>query len=205
MIDNIYIEYDTEKLIDKTLPEPDLLDYYNRLARREIMLNCEIDDSCVDYAKQIIEWNIRDKDIPVIERKPIKIFINSCGGLVSAAWTLIDTMIASETPIITVGLGCIYSAASMIFIAGHKRLCLPHATYMIHDGYIQNSDSVAKMIDDIEFQKTGEEKVKQYYISRTNITESLYDEKYRVNWYMQSEDMLKYGIADTIISSLSEV
>lgn len=198
----IDIEIPVERIFDKVLPEPDILEYYNRISRREIMLNCEIDDTCVDYAKQIMEWNIKDRDIPIEDRTPIKIYINSGGGLLTAAWSLIDAMLLSKTPVITYGIGCIYSAASMIFIAGHKRYCLPHASYMIHDGSSVSADSISRMVDDIEFTKQGEEKVKQYFIERTSITPELYDTKYRMNWWMYPDEMIKYGIASAVITSL---
>ena len=79
---------------------------------------------------------------------------------------------------------------------------MPHSTYMIHDGYSQSADSIAKMIDNIEFTKRGEAVVKDFYLSRTNITSELYDQKYRVNWYFDTEEMLKYHIADEVITSL---
>lgn len=201
MIDNV--ECEVLPLFDKSLPDPATLDYYNRLSRREIMINSEIDDTCVEYAKQIMEWNKEDENVPILERCPIKIFINSLGGALFSAWSLIDVMLLSKTPIITIGIGCMYSAASMIFLAGHKRYCLPHSTYMIHDGssYFP-SGSTAKMIDDIEFTKRGEEKVKEYFISRTKITPELYDAKYRVNWWMYPEDLIEYSIATDIISNL---
>lgn len=198
----INIEIPVEKIFDRTLPDPDILDYYNRIARREIMLNSEIDDTCVDFAKQIMEWNVADRDIPVEERTPIKIYINSGGGLLTAVWSLIDAMLLSKTPVITYGIGSIYSTASMIFIAGHKRYCLPHASYMIHDGSSVSADSISRMVDDIEFTKQGEEKVKEYFIERTSITPELYDAKYRMNWWMYPDEMLKYGIASSVITSL---
>lgn len=193
------------ELFDKTLPDPVMLDYYNRIFRREFVLNCEVDENCVELAKQIIDWNREDKDKPIEERTPIIIYINSGGGTVSDAYALIDAMILSKTPIITVGLGVIYSAASMIFIAGHKRYCLPHATYMIHDGFSSQMNTTAKMLDDLEFTKKNEEKTKEYYVSRTTISPELYDQKYRVDWYMDADEMLKYHIVDKVVTDLSEV
>lgn len=197
--------FNLDELTDRSLPNPELLDYYNRLARREIMLNCEIDDTCVEYAKQIIDWNREDSGIEPSQRRPIKIYIHSGGGSLYAAWSLIDAMILSKTPIITIGLGCIYSAASMIFIAGHKRYCAPHSTYMIHDGHTQTSDNVAKVLDTLEFTKAGEEKIKQYYVERTKITPELYDKQYRSDWYLHVDEMKEYGIIDSVVTDLSEI
>lgn len=149
-----------------------------------------------------MEWNVEDKDTPIEERKPIRLFINSNGGDPDSAYTLIDAMILSKTPVYVIGMGNIYSAASMIFIAGHKRYVLPHARYMIHDGYIKHGDNVAKLIDDFEFTKKNEENIKNYFVSRTKIPAELYDSKYRSNWYMFPEEMLEYGVADEILTSL---
>jgi hypothetical protein len=41
--------------------------------------------------------------------------------------------------------------------------------------------------------------VKNYVISNTKISESLYDDKYRVEWYMFSDEAKKYGICDYIV------
>ena len=42
------------------LPDPALLDYYTRLEKREIFLNCDIDDSICDFSMQILQWNAED-------------------------------------------------------------------------------------------------------------------------------------------------
>lgn len=199
------ITYGVKDIFNKTLPDPELLDYYNRLARREIFINTEIDDTCVDYAKTIMEWNFEDINTPAEERMPIKIYLNSPGGGVSQAYSLIDAMLLSQTPVITIGMGMIYSAASMIFIAGHKRYCLPHATYMIHDGYTRQNNSTAKALDDLEFTKKNEEETKRYYIERTKISPELYDSKYRVDWYMTAKEMVELGIADEIVTDFTKM
>ena len=73
-------EPSVETLFNQSLPEPELLDYYNRFSNREIFINDFVDDLCVEYAKFIMDWNRADKDIPIEERKTIKIYItyNNC-------------------------------------------------------------------------------------------------------------------------------
>lgn len=49
--------------------------------QRRIYLNCEIDENIVDSAVyHILRYNRLDKDIPIEDRIPIKIYINSPGG-----------------------------------------------------------------------------------------------------------------------------
>ena len=52
---------------------------------------------------------------------------------------------------------------------------------------------------------TGEEKLKRYVLKNTSIDEETYDKNYRKDWFMFSEDILKYKIADKIIDNLEEV
>ena len=49
---------------------------------RRIYINCEVDESIIDTAVyNILRYNRIDKGIPVEERKPITIYINSPGGM----------------------------------------------------------------------------------------------------------------------------
>jgi ATP-dependent Clp protease protease subunit len=68
---------EVKELSRTVLPEPDLLNFYNQKAQRQIYINEMIDDPIVDYAYQIIQWNKDDKDLPIEHRKKIKIFLHS--------------------------------------------------------------------------------------------------------------------------------
>ena len=63
--DIIFDEIEVEGLTKDVLPEPELLEYYNRLSRREILWNADIGTDAVDLASLILRWNRKDKDIPV--------------------------------------------------------------------------------------------------------------------------------------------
>ena len=108
-------------LKDVNLPDPDLLYYYNMMDNREIFVNFDIDENLIVNSYDIIKWNKEDKNIPIEERKPIKIFINSDGGCLNSILNLIDTIKLSKTPIITIGMGKAYSAGGLLLMAGHKR------------------------------------------------------------------------------------
>ena len=73
---------DVGGVLDTTLPDPTMVEYYRRLKKREILWNDDISDATIDIALYIKKWNAEDKGIAPEERKPIKIFINSDGGSV---------------------------------------------------------------------------------------------------------------------------
>jgi ATP-dependent protease ClpP protease subunit len=77
---------------------------------------------------------------------------------------------------------------------------MKHSTFLCHDGSSFAYDSMSKLKDRMEFE-TGqmEEKTKQYIIAQTDITDELYQEKYRKEWYMYADEAKQYGIVDYII------
>lgn len=187
------------------LPSPELLDYYNRIDNRIIFINDVIDDYIVDYSMKIIEWNKEDKDISATERKPIKIFINSDGGSVGAILNLINIIEISKTPVYTIGMDRCYSSGGLLLMSGHKRYILNMTTYLVHDGYTGSQGSTGKMIDNLEFTKALEDKVKIFILSHSTISEKLYKENYRKDWFMFSDEIISYGIADKIITDIDEI
>lgn len=102
------------------LPDPSLLDYYKRLENREILINQNIDDGTVEWTQEIIQWNREDKDIPVKDRKPIKIFINSNGGSLNSIMELITICNLSKTPVYAIGMGKCYSAGGLLLMGVPK-------------------------------------------------------------------------------------
>ena len=94
------------------------------------LLMDEISDStCKDVISFIISKNLT-KPYP----KYLQLVINSGGGDLQAAFALIDTMKGSAIPVRTVGLGCVASAAVLIFISGEKghRVLTPNTSILSH-------------------------------------------------------------------------
>lgn len=113
---------------------------------RRIYVNCDIDENIINFAVyHILRYNRMDKDIPINERKPIKIYISTPGGVVTAGYALIDAIMTSKTPVYTINLGTAYSMGFLIFIAGTKRFSMPSATYLLHDGSSFAWDSTNKL------------------------------------------------------------
>lgn len=201
--DDIDIQFeDVGYLIDDPLPNPDLLEFYRRIAKREMFLNGIIDDTAFDVSMYVKKWNAEDKGKPIEERTSIKLFINSDGGDANAVMNVIDTILLSKTPVITIGMGRVYSSGGLLLMAGHKRYVFPHTSCLIHDGYSGVIGSMGKVLDTAEFNKAFEEQIKRYILSRTKITSEMYDKNYRRDWFIFADDMIKYGIADDIITDI---
>lgn len=196
---------DMADMLDAFLPDPGLLELYRRLKKREIVWNDDIDDATIDIALYIKKWNEEDKGVDVNDRKPIKIFINSDGGSVDSVLHVIDMIRLSKTPVYTIGMGRCYSAGGLLLMAGNKRYIFPHTSCLIHDGSSGAIGSIGKMLDNLEFTKQLEEKLKQYILASTHITEEVYNQNYRRDWFLFSDEMIDLGIADEIVTDIDAI
>lgn len=204
-LDDLIGEMNLGDVANVKLPDPSLAEYYIRKRNREILLNTCIYDDFAETYQDIIRWNKEDEGIDPKDRKPIKIYINSDGGVVSAVMAVCDLLIMSKTPVITIGLGKCYSSGGLLLMAGSKRYLLPNCTILIHDGSSGAEGSTGKMMDSLEFTKELEKRVKQYIISRTAITEQTYDMMYRRDWWIFAEDAVRLQIANKIVTDISEI
>lgn len=196
---------DIGELMESTLPPPELVEFYRGLNNREIVWNDVISDCTISIPLYIIKWNREDRDIPVEERKPIKIWINSDGGDTNVTLFLANVIALSKTPIITIGMGRSYSSGGLLLMAGHKRLIFDSTSVLIHDGSSGVIGDTGKVIDNLEFTKEMEVRVRDFILKHTQIPAELLDKNYRRDWFLFSEDVIKYGIADKIITDIDEV
>ena len=170
---------------------------------RRLYLIAPVDEAAIEtIVYHIFRYNYLDRDIEVSQRKPIHIYISTYGGDEISAFSIIDACLNSETPVYMINIGACMSAGLLIYLAGHKRFSMPHSQFLLHDGQTGGmvQESVAKARDRMEFETIQlEEVVKDYVISRTNISEDLYDEKYLREWYFLPTEGKQLGVVDYII------
>ena len=145
-------------------------------------------------------WNRRDEEegLNIEERKPIKIYIDSCGGSLTDAFTIIDSIRMSKTPVITIATGCAYSAGFFIFISGHKRIAYPHASFLYHEGSATNGGTASQFRNFADFYDIQLTQLKQIVLNYTDIDEDEYNKHKKDDWWMTAEDAINYGMADKI-------
>ena len=156
--------------------------------------------------EQILDFNRRDEGIEPEEREPIRLYINSPGGDVTEGFALISAIELSKTPIYTINMGQWSSMAFLIGIAGHKRLSLPKASFLMHDGSIFLYGSANKVKDRVEFENRCEnEIVKPFVLTHSKMSEEDYDRLDRKEFYMMAEDALELEFIDEIITDLGAI
>jgi ATP-dependent Clp protease protease subunit len=107
-------------------------DVYSRLLRdRIIFLGTEIDDQVANVViSQLLLLAAEDSE------KDIQLYINSPGGIAYAGMAIYDAIQYVEPEVSTICVGMGMSAAAMVLAGGSagRRLALPSARIMIHQG-----------------------------------------------------------------------
>ena len=186
------------------LPDPGLIQVYQDLKNRVIWIDHEIDKDCLDVISKIIQWNREDKSLPVDARQPIKIFFNSPGGDLDIEESLVSMIRLSKTPIYGFALGMVASAASLIFLATHKRYALPNAYFIFHRGSCQNMGGNYNEIQAaMEDYKQQVEKMEKFYIENTLYTEEEVHKNIATDWYIRGQELLEKGIVNEWIEDIN--
>lgn len=179
MLSNIY----------EQLPETEYLTSNHFLLYTEIT-----DESCKEACQWILDANIENKH-PVLH-----LIINSVGGSLTAAWSLIDFMATSKIPICTYGLGQAASAGLLILMSGDSRFASENLSIMSHqfEGGCEDSYHNINSMQ-IEYINTHQRYLK-HYVKCTGLTEKNVNKKLLspTNKWLTAEEALKLNLIDEI-------
>ena len=185
------------------LADPSLVNFYSDLENRTYWLNDEINNFTFDLVQYIIRWNREDKDIPVEQRKPIRIIVDCGGGHLSVSETVSNIIKMSKTPVYGIALGYVASGASVIYLSCHKKFALTNSVFVLHKG---GCSGVSGTYDEIvAFARDYEKQMEMlidFYITNTKYTEAEIEENIQTDWYIRTEEALKKGIVDEIITDI---
>lgn len=161
-------------------------------------LSGSIDDYSVE---DVIKWIIYENTI-IEQDKVLSLYINSDGGHLTSSLALIDIMRQSKYPIRTVGIGCIASAAFLIFSCGTKghRIISKNTSIMFH----QYSCGMMGKQHDMEAHVKEMQLANDRILNILNEVSNLDIKNVKLKLlppsdvWLSPEELLKYGIADII-------
>lgn len=183
------------------------LNFYNQwllIQERKIFLNKDIDQSVVDTVTMQIELINSEDDknnVPINERKPIKIYVNSYGGSVYDGFSAVNAILTSRTPVWTYCTGYAMSMGLAIFIAGHRRFGYRYSNFMYHE----LSSLASGKAEEIKRATKEYERLQDMYdsilIERTGLTkQKLTKVKKEANdWYFDTKEAVKYNVVTDVI------
>jgi ATP-dependent Clp protease protease subunit len=174
-------------------------DIYSRLLKdRIVMLGTAIDDDVANaIVAQLLFLESEDSD------KPIHLYINSPGGVISSGLAIYDTIQYMKAPVSTICIGQAASMGAFLLATGTKgkRLALPNARIMIH----QPSGGAYGQATDIEIQAKEMARIKTVMVELFAKHTGQSPEKVRADkerdFWMSAQEALAYGIIDRIVIS----
>ena len=206
LLEDLKVDF-PENLENLQLPAPELVTYYNDLDNRCIWIDNSIDEGMLEVSKLIINFNRFDEDheIPVENRRPIKIFVFSYGGDCRVCLHLCDLMKLSKTPVYTYNMGVAMSAGLLIYLAGSKRFSLPSATALIHSGSGGTGGTYEQTKAQMKDYENLVKIMKNHILSQTSIDEKTYNKHKTEEWYIYTDEQVKLGITHEVINDISSL
>lgn len=172
-------------------------DIYSRLLKeRIIFLTGQIYDEMASLiCAQLLFLESEDSS------KDISMYINSPGGVVTSALSILDTMRYIKCDVATLCIGQACSAGSLLLCSGTtgKRYSLPHSRIMIH----QPSGGAQGQATDIEIHAREilniRSKLNKIYSDNTGLDIGQIEKMMERDNFMSADDAVKYNLIDKVI------
>lgn len=134
----------------------------------------------------------------------IPIFIDSFGGEIYSLLAMLDIMSTSTKPIATIALGKAMSCGSILLACGSPkfRFVGPHSTVMIHDAATFSFGKIEDLKADVGEAERLNFKIFEILNDRCGKPKGYFQSqvsaKKHVNWYLDSNEVVKHGLADHV-------
>ena len=137
-------------------------------------------------------------------KKDIQLYINSPGGILTAALAVYDTMQYVKCPVSTVCVGSAASGAAVLLAAGAKgkRFSLPNAQILLHQVAVSGVGGAA-----VEIEITAKhvvklkQKVNKILAKHTGQKLDKIEKDTDRDFYLSAEEAKDYGIIDKVIKT----
>jgi ATP-dependent Clp protease protease subunit len=173
-------------------------DIYSRLLReRIIFLNGEVNDALSGLiCAQLL---FLEADNP---NKPINLYINSYGGVITSGLAMYDTMRFIKSPLHTLCMGTARSMGSFLLMAGARgqRAALPNASLHVHQplGGFQGQASDI-LIHAEEIQQT-KQRITRLYAEHCGRSYEDVERTLDRDHFMTAEQAREWGLIDRIVT-----
>ena len=183
-------------IVDVDSKKETVYDIYSKLLKeRIIFIEGEINDEKANLVVSELLY------LDSISNDDINIYINSPGGSITAGMAIYDTMNYIKSDCITIGIGLCASMAAFLLSSGTrgKRCSLSNTEIMIHEPLGGVNGQATEIM--IVAERILKIKKKLNVILSRNTKKSLskIEKDVERDYYMDSDEALKYGIIDKII------
>ena len=185
------ISHDKQKFV--SVIDNNELYFYNDVNVESALV---INKTLSDLARQLLIAKIT---FDLQETPHIKLHINSDGGEVFGALSIVDRIQASKVPIHSYAEGLVASASTLISVSCHKRYIRKNTILLIHQVRSWFEGTYEDFNDEKQNMDLIMKVVKGIYLKHTKFTEDELNTLLKRDLYLNAEDAIKYGLADEII------
>lgn len=185
------IHHDKQKFV--SVIDNNELYFYNDVNVESALV---INKTLSDLARQLLIAKIT---FDLQETPHIKLHINSDGGEVFGALSIVDRIQASKVPVHSYAEGLVASASTLISVSCHKRYIRKNTILLIHQVRSWFEGTYEDFNDEKQNMDLIMKVVKGIYLKHTKFTEDELNTLLKRDLYLNAEDAIKYGLADEII------
>ena len=171
------------------------------LKSRSILLFGPIEPKLTqDIFQRLLVLNDADNE------RPIKLLINSPGGVADDGFAIYDLIKSIEAPVTSIVTGLAASAATIVLAAPPKerRLILPNSRVMLH----QPSSGVRGTASDIAISAKEiirlRKKANELFVKETGQPIEKLEQDMHRDYWMSADESVEYGLIGRVIESLSD-
>jgi ATP-dependent Clp protease protease subunit len=173
-------------------------DIYSRLLRERIVfLNGEVNDTV--SALVCAQLLFLEAENP---KKPIHLYINSPGGVVTSGFAMYDTMRFIRSPVHTLCMGTARSMGSFLLMAGEpgERAALPNASLHVHQPLGGFQGQASDILIHAEDMRKTKQRITSLYARHCGRTYEEVERTLDRDHFMSAEEALEWGLIDRVLS-----
>jgi ATP-dependent Clp protease protease subunit len=178
-------------------------DIYSRLLRERIVfLNGEVNDAV--SALVCAQLLFLEADNP---NKPIHLYINSPGGVVTSGFAMYDTMRYIKAPVHTVCMGTACSMGSFLLMAGEagQRAALPNASLHVHQPLGGFQGQASDILIHAEEMSKTKRRIIALYAEHCRRSFEEVERTLDRDHFMTPEEALEWGLIDRILKQREDL
>lgn len=185
------VSHDKQKFV--SVIDNNELYFYNDVNTESALV---LNKTLSDLSRQLL---IAQITFDLQEAPHIKLHINSDGGEVFGALSIVDRIQSSKVPVHSYAEGLVASASTLISVSCHKRYIRKNTILLIHQVRSWFEGTYEDFNDEKQNMDLIMKVVKDIYLKHTKFTEEELNTLLKRDIYLNAEDAIKYGLADEIV------
>jgi ATP-dependent Clp protease protease subunit len=143
----------------------------------------------------------------ISKTKPIRLFVNSPGGLADDGFAIFDMVRFVEAPVYTVCTGLAASAATIVMVAAprERRLILPHARVMLHQPSVGVRGTASDIAIGAKEILRVRRKANELFQKETGQPMEKIERDMHRDFWMSAEEAVAYGLVGKIVRNAREI